>query len=75
MGKRIVRLHNVDSLSAIESVIGKEVSVVLRDDGVLQGEAIRGLVSGLILRNKRFAEHLIPFQDIREIQYDYTSKY
>lgn len=75
MGKRIVRLQNFDSQGEIRNIVGREVAVILRNSGVLQGEVERDIPAGLILRDKRFALHTIMFRDIQEIQYDYTSEY
>lgn len=68
-------MQSFDSPEEIKNIVGREVAVILRNSGVLQGDVERDIPAGLILRNKRSGLHTIMFRDIREIQYDYTSEY
>lgn len=73
MSKRQKRIKGIDLLSEAPQVIGKEASIVLKNNSVLFVQIIKVEDNTFVVKDFIPRKHIINFNDIAEVIYDYNA--
>lgn len=75
MGKRIIKLLQFQLKNHFESLQGKEVDIVLKNNSTFHGHLLSIDESSVKLEDKRQSVHEISLKGIHEIIYDLHSEF
>lgn len=75
MGKRIIKLLQFQLINHFESLKGKEVDIVLKNNSTFHGHLLSINEYSARLEDNRHSVHEISLKEVHEIIYDLHSEY
>jgi hypothetical protein len=70
MGKRLVRINNIDISGKLKELLGREANFVLINKNVLHGTVISAQDNTFKIKDMLLKTHEIKFSEVNEIIYD-----